>query len=290
MNMMLLEIFIIAGVIFYVVWYALKEPKPIVFLEKFFFCATAAWISEETSIILYGFYDYNSVWNLCIADVPLVVVIVWPALIHSATVVASNLLAQNSRLLPLIAGCIVLTDAMLIEPVSVNFNLWRWHQPGLFGVPLIGLLGWAYFAFFSVAFFVPIDLLKGINLKIPIVMVVSVIGTHLLLLITYWTFFRWTIRPLNPADGAGFIWIASAILSIFILVKRIGCRIELKTLLIRLPAAIFFYILLFVKQKSPMTLMVYSFAFILPYAVVLIRSICSDYSICSNKTLTFQKK
>lgn len=288
MNMMLMEIFIIAGVIYYATRCALKEQKPKVFLEKFLFCAIAAWISEESSIMLYGFYAYSPDWNLFIADVPVVVVIVWPALIHSATVLSSQLLSRTSSLMPLIAGCIVLTDAMLIEPISVNFNLWFWYKPGLFGVPLIGILGWAYFSFFSAIFFAPVPLLSGIKLKLPLLILVSVIGTHLLLLISYWTYFKWTIRPLSPAYSAGSVWIVSAIISISFLVTKIGFRIELKTLLLRLPAAIFFYTLLFVKQNSPTALITYSLAFIPPYMVMFIKSLYSHYPTFANKILNFQ--
>jgi hypothetical protein len=275
MNMFLIEGLIITGILFYVASCALKETKPKVFLKKFFFCATAAWMAEESCIMLYGIYTYGPVWNFFVADVPLVVIIVWPAIILSATVLSSCLLTPNSSLIPLVAGAIVLTDAMLIEPISVNFNLWRWHQPGLFGVPLIGFLGWAYFAVFSVGFFVPIGLLSRIKLRLPIMLVVSVIGTHLCLLISYWAFFKWNILSLSPTFSSGAIWIVSVIIFSIFLFSKIGDRVELKTLLFRLPAAIFFYILLFIKKDSPMPLIVYSLAFILPYIAILVRSNCS---------------
>ena len=272
MNMLLIEGIIISAVLFYVAGYALKEQVPKVFLKKFFICATAAWMAEESCILLYGIYAYSPVWHFFVADVPLVVIIVWPALIHSASVLSSYLLKPNSCLIPLIAGCIVLTDAMLIEPISVNFNLWRWYQPGLFGVPLIVFLGWACFTFFSVGFFVPIELLSRIKLKLSIMLVVSVIGTHLFLLISYWTFFKWTILSISPRFSAGAVWIISAITFSLFFFTKIGYRVELKALLIRLLAAIFFYILLFIKKNSPMPLIVYSLAFIPPYIAMMVRS------------------
>lgn len=276
MNMMLMELLIIASVIIYTTRYALKEQDPKALLKKFLFCAIAAWVSEESSIILYGFYAYSPVWNLFIADVPLVVVIVWPALIHSATVLASQLLSSPSRLMPLIAGCIVLADAMLIEPVSVNFNLWLWYKPGLYGVPLIGLLGWSYFSFFAAIFYAPENRPRRIKSKLPYIIAVPVIGTHLLLVISYWIFFKWTLRPINPIYSSGFVWIVSTIISIFFIVTKTGQKIELKALLLRIPAAIFFYALLLVKQNSPMSLVVFSLAFIPPYIVLSANSFHSN--------------
>jgi hypothetical protein len=268
--MLLIEGVIIILVLLYAASYAIKEPKPKVFLKKYLSCAMAAWMAEESCILLYGVYAYNPVWNLVIADVPLVVFIVWPAIIHSATVLASYVLKAGSNLMPLITGCIVLTDALFIEPISVNFNLWTWYLPGVFGVPLIGFLGWAYFAFFAAAFFVPIDRLSQRKLNLPILLLVTVIGTHLFLLISYWGLFRWATLSINPAFSAGAVWIMSALISFLLVFTKVGYRVELKTLMNRLPAAIFFYLLLFLKRNSPMPLIVYSLAFIPPYLSMLV--------------------
>ena len=271
MNMLIIEILIIAGVLLYVAGHAIKEQKPTLFLKQFLFTAAAAWMAEESSIRLYSIYAYSPVWNFFIADVPLVVVVVWPALIHSAIALSSFLLTPNSRYIHLLAGGIVLTDAMLIEPISAGFNLWQWYQPGMFGVPIIGILGWAYFTFFSAGFFVSIDLPRGIKLKSPFMLVVAVIGTHLLLLISYWVFFKWTITPINPVLSAIAVWILSAILFFLFAFTKIGDRIALKPLLIRIPAAVFFYTLLFARKNS-LPLIIYCLAFIPPYIAMMVRT------------------
>lgn len=276
MKMLLIEGFIIAGVLWYIVRYTLKERQPKVFLKKFFACAVTAWIAEGSCITFYGFYTYSPAWHFYIANVPLVVILVWPAVIHSASVLSSSLLRPNSRLTPLIAGCIVLTDAMLIEPISVNFNMWHWNQPGLFGVPLIGLMGWGGFACFAVGFFMPIDRLGQKWFKLPIRIAASVIGTHLFLLFSYWVFFKWMIFSISPTFSASAVWVISAILFSLFLFTSTGHRVELKTLVSRLPAALFFYILLFSQKDSPTPLIIYALALILPYIAIVINASFSN--------------
>jgi hypothetical protein len=271
MNMLLIEFLIIAGVLIYVAGHTIKEQKPTLFLKQFLFTAVAAWMAEESSIRFYGTYAYSSVWNLIIVDVPLVVIVVWPALVHSAIALSSFFSTPNSCYVHLLAGGIVLTDAMLIEPISAGFNLWQWHQPGLFGVPIIGILGWAYFTFFSTGFFSPLNLPGGIKLNSPLMLVLAVIGTHLFLLVSYWAFFKWMITPINPILSAVVVWIGSAILFFLFAFTNIGDRVVLKPLLIRIPAAIFFFALLFVG-KNPLPLIIYCLAFIPPYIAMMVRT------------------
>ena len=87
MKMLLIEVAIIAGVLIYIVGHALKERKPSCVSETLSLFAPwpPGWLKKAASD-LYGIYNYNPVWNLFIAHVPLVVVVVWPALIHSAIV------------------------------------------------------------------------------------------------------------------------------------------------------------------------------------------------------------
>ena len=268
MTMLVIEVLIIAGVLVYIAGHALKEQKPTAFLKPFLFCAAAAWMAEESSIRLYGIYDYSPVWHFFIADVPLVVILVWPALIHSAIVLSSYFLSPDSRFIHLMAAGIVLADAMLIEPIAVSFDLWLWHQPGLFGVPVIGLLGWAYFAFFAVGFFIPINPPGRIKLKFLFLLVVVLIGTHLLLLISYWTFFKWTTATVDPVWSVVAVWIISAMLFSLVISAKTGHHIELKPLLIRIPAAVFFYALLFAKKNS-LPLILYCLAFVPPYLAMM---------------------
>ena len=67
-----------------------------------------------------------------------------PVVILSALELAESLTKTRTTLL---CAAIALADAALIEPVAVRAGLWRWHEPGLFGVPPIGILGWAFFTF-----------------------------------------------------------------------------------------------------------------------------------------------
>ena len=46
--------------------------------------ALAGWLNEESCILLYRFYNYSPEWTISIAHVPLLVVLIWPLVIHSA--------------------------------------------------------------------------------------------------------------------------------------------------------------------------------------------------------------
>ena len=54
--------------------------------------------------------------------------------------------SRSSSRVALLGAAIVLADASLIEPIAVRAGLWRWTEPGLFAVPLVGIVGWAFFA------------------------------------------------------------------------------------------------------------------------------------------------
>ena len=44
----------------------------------------ASWIGEATSVYFYGFYSYSEQWWWRVADVPLLVPVIWPLVILSA--------------------------------------------------------------------------------------------------------------------------------------------------------------------------------------------------------------
>ena len=268
--MLLPELAAFATVAVYIVAHTSGQPERKQFIIRIILVCAASWITEESCILLYDFYDYSANWSLFLAHLPLLVIVIWPIVVHSAWNLASQIMQPGrSRLVPLTAAAIVLTDAALIEPVGVQTGLWSWNRPGLFDVPPIGILGWAYFAFLCVLFFEQRkrrNNAKWVNLPI---LIVPVIGTHVLLLITWWGALRWVKTSIDPALAAGSVWTLSLLLVSVILKRRTGTRIMRKTLLLRFLVALFLFTWLALNSNASPLLFVYASAFAPPYLTLM---------------------
>jgi len=108
--------------------------------------AAAAVLAENSAIEVYHYYQYDASWELFIGQVPVHVILIWPQVIMGEY----NLLKMNLKLRgwPVVLfGCIdVFNMAFVIEFICVNAGLWTWKLPNIWGVPLIGCMGWALFA------------------------------------------------------------------------------------------------------------------------------------------------
>lgn len=267
--MLFFELAGISIVVFYVTFHALKQPGGGHFLLRIVLVFAAAWIAEEGCILLYEFYGYSSKWNLFLGHLPLLVIVAWPVVIHSAWDLASQMLGSGHRLVPLAAGGIVLTDATLIETVAVRCGLWSWNEPGIFHVPPIGVLGWAYFAFLCILLFEEGRRRNATKRFSLLILALPAIGTHLLLLITWWGALRWVNIPVGPGLAAGSAWALSLLLVYAILRNRTETRVERKTLFLRLPAALFIYTLLALHASGSALLVVFAIAFAPPYLTLI---------------------
>lgn len=269
MSTLILELVALAIIAIYIVGYTLGLPEKREFFIRLVLVSAASWIAEESCILSYQFYGYSPTWTLFLADVPLLVIVIWPIIVHSAWDLASQMLQPGHRFLPLPAAAIVLTDALLLEPVGVHIGLWSWKEPGIFEVPFIGVLGWAYFAFLCMLHFGKGRRRNGtrrINLLIP---VVSVLGTHLLLVITWWVAFRWVKITVDPRLAVGVAWMVSIFLVYAILRNRTGTRVEKKTLWLRLLGALLLFTLLVLNANDSKLLIVYAVAFAPPYLTLM---------------------
>ena len=248
--------------VFVVAWRErLRERR---FLEELGLVAAAAWAAEDSCIRLYGFYAYESgPWSIYVDRVPLLVAIIWPLVILSARdLVRARTGLDDVRLISRVAT-IVLFDAAFIEPAAVYAGLWKWTAPGPFGVPLIGILGWSFFAW--------VASLALASRARWLVVLVSPLVTHLLLLVTWWGALRW-IPPLP--DG-----VAGALA--FGLGLAISSRIQAKPmpnaiLLPRIAAAAFFAALLFTREPPPALLLLWCAGFVIPWSVLTWRAVRSQ--------------
>jgi uncharacterized membrane protein len=264
-----LELVALAIIVIYLAVYTLGQPEKGEFFIRLVLVSAASWIAEESCILSYRFYSYSPTWTLFLADVPLLVIVIWPIIVHSAWDLASQMLQPGHRFVPLAGAAIVLTDAFLLEPVGVHIGLWSWKEPGIFEVPPIGILGWAYFAFLCMLHFGKGRRRSGTrrtNLFIPLI---PVLGTHLLLLITWWAALRWAKITVDPRLAVGVAWMVSILLVYAILRNRTGTRVEKKTLWLRLLGALFLFTWLALNGDDSKFLIVYGVAFAPPYLTLM---------------------
>lgn len=199
--------------------------------------AVAAWLGEDTSIAFYRFYAYAPGWHLHVHHVPVLVPLIWPLVILSARDVVSQLWPDAGLLRSLAIFGLVAFDASLVEVVAVRAGLWSWAEAGHLGVPLIGIAGWGYFA-------VGADL--ALSRKTPFAAIVyGPLCTHVLVLATWWAFFRWTARgELGVAALGGLAVLAVLALAVVRSRRRAGHAIPLDLAMPRMIAASLFVVLL----------------------------------------------
>jgi hypothetical protein len=277
--MLLFELAALSIVSVYILSRIFGYPERKKTITRFVVVAAASWVAEETCIFLYDFYNYRPIWSLYIGDVPILVVVIWPAVVQSAWDMASQLVGRSGRCIPLVAAGIVFADASFIEPVAVNAGLWFWKEPGVFSVPIIGLFGWSSFAFFCTLVF-QVKESKMNPWGLVFVSVLPVVGTHVILVCSWWMIFRWIRTPFNPSLVVGTAWAVSMSLLYGIRKYRIGFRVKRKTLLLRLPAAVLLLILLALSEGTSKYLVAYATAFIAPYLALMAQQYDECGEVC----------
>jgi hypothetical protein len=267
--MLILEALALALVAFYLILLVRGSARKKRVIIRCVLIAAAGWTTEETCILAYKFYQYSSSWYLTIGHVPVLIAVVWPVVIQSAWDFALQLTSPGVKVQLYASAAIVLTDALFIEPVAVSAGLWSWNVPGIFNVPPVGILGWACFAFLCIRVFY----IENSNTDRWVVWLMGavavVLGTHLLVVCTWWGVFRWFNAAVNPMFTAGTTWGFSLLLTWQILKRRTKLCVNKKTLLLRLPAAVFIFSLLTLDDGPSGYLVFYAAAFALPYLILM---------------------
>lgn len=228
--------------------------------------ALAGFVGEDSVIRAYGFYAYDGAWSVFLDRVPLLIVVIWPIVIDSATELARGL---GARRLALAAGAIILADAALIEPIAVQAGLWRWSEPGLFAVPPIGILGWAFFGAAATGWFERNDRQRRPPLADVAVIAVAPLAAHALLVATWWALLRWVNGPILSWGAAIAAWMMMVPLATLAWRRGLGRTLAPKDLVRRAPGAAFFFVLLIVWGRDVAPLVAYAIAFALPYVALL---------------------
>jgi hypothetical protein len=229
--------------------------------------AAAGFLGEDSVIRAYGFYYYSPRWHLFLDRVPLLIVLIWPVVIHSAWSLGRRL-APRASWQPLVGAAIVLADASLIEPIAVHAGLWTWTEPGLLAVPPIGILGWAYFAGAAMACLAQSEKKE---VAAAAAVVVAPLVTHALLVASWWLAFKWLSRPLPAWPVVVAAWVVLGALALMALRLHGGRDRALRAdLLLRGPGAAFFFVLLAIHGRDLPSLCLYGAAFVPPYLALLL--------------------
>ncbi len=264
--MLTLELLCLVIVAIHITVAATRAPSPSQFLRRVAIVALASWAAEDTCIRLYSFYAYHPDWVPYIDRMPLMVALIWPGVVMSSLELAQRLLGPlRQRLVPPVAGLMVLADASFMEPLAVKAGLWKWFEPGFFEVPPIGVLGWAFFSAATMVVFCRNDRLGRPWRADLWVVLVAPVATHLLLLASWWGILRWINHPIPSWGVAGFAWAVSLMLTLWAVAKRANLLVPLGAMSTRIPAALFFFGLLFIHGRNDGALIAYAMAFAPPY-------------------------
>ena len=182
--------------------------------------AVAGWVGEETCIRFYDFYRYSDAWWLHLDRVPLLITLIWPLVILSARDVARALGALSVGGIAVAVFAIVLVDASMVEIIAVARGMWSWAEPGYLHVPILGIIGWVFFAASAVMWLEWCD--RHARRWRILVVVLGPIAAHALILAAWWGCFRWTLRgAMTPP-----VWImmvpAVAVIAWLVASKRVG--------------------------------------------------------------------
>jgi hypothetical protein len=230
-------------------------------LRDYAVLAVAGFVGEETCITLYHFYAYAPGWHARVVDVPALVPLIWPLVVLSARDVVAALAPAKKGGRPLAVALLVALDASLVEVVAVRAGLWSWAEPGHLGVPVIGILGWGYFAAGA-----EIALARG---RAWLAVVTGPLVAHALIQASWWGLFRWTVRgALGTTSVAATALIGLSLGSSAWLLRRAGKSMPLAVAAPRMIAASLFLVLLVRTAPTEAPLWIHTLAVALPYFAV----------------------
>lgn len=240
-----------------------SRAEGLAFLRGFALIAPAAWLAEDTVIRAYGFYSYDPRWHVMLDRMPLMVATIWPFVILSARELAQRLWTRRAALV-LGGAAIVLFDATLMECISTSSGLWTWTEPGMFGVPLMGIWGWGCFAAAC------IWLMDALPPRLrPLVVVLAPALTHALLIASWWGLFKWITRPIPDWTATGATVAACLALTAAAVRWRRRARIPLDEMVARMVAASLFFVLLALYHTDRGSLVVFTLAFAPPWLTLM---------------------
>lgn len=227
--------------------------------------ALSGFLAEEICLRAYQRSAYAPGWHLRVLDVPLVALLLWPLVVMSAREVARCISPESfGARRSLLVGLLVIADASLIEVIAVRAGLWTFREGGHLGVPLIGMVGWGFFAGAADA-----TLARFPRWGALWVLVTAPLATHALLLASWWGFFRWVGRG-DLGDASLAIVTLSGATATFgaLRWRRRGIRIVRDVTLPRIGAALLSFALLISTAPRDQSLWMHVVAVGMPYLIL----------------------
>ncbi len=222
--------------------------------------AGAGWVGEQTCVAWYDFYTYAPSWHARLGHVPLLVPLIWPLVILSARSVVGALWPGSGGGRAALVGALVVFDASLVEVIAVRAELWGWAEPGHLDVPLLGILGWGFFA---AGASVALDLRhRGRHLGL----LAAVAVAHLLIVSAWWGCFRWVARgDLGDAAMLGLAMVSATALAAAVVTRQRGRALPLAVAAPRMVAASLFLVTLIVVAPDSGRLWLHTALVAVPY-------------------------
>jgi hypothetical protein len=98
---------------------------------------------ERVAIAVFRSHEYGASWLCAPGGVPVAVAVVWAAVLASGMAVAGRHGLGHASHRAALAALLGISLDLLMEPVAVRRQLWRWTPPGAWlGVPMGNFVGW----------------------------------------------------------------------------------------------------------------------------------------------------
>lgn len=275
---MYIELFGLATLAVYFVSGASNAANRRTFMGQYALIACASWFAESIAIYGYGFYEYSSQWNLRIGNMPLLVMLAWPAMIFSARDLA-RLFVASERRVSVVTVLIVLLDAAFMEPICVEAGLWRWNHPGMLQVPIVGILGWGVLAAACVFWLsTHRDATKGVIRFLLGIAAINVI-THTALLLIWWCCMRFLTVPISSSMSIAGIWSVVVVLIVCMLAQNPSHALPSSFVILRTPVALLISSLLLQSRINTNSLLAHCTAIFTLYGVGIAMTACRRLQI-----------
>jgi hypothetical protein len=249
------------------------EPERARLVRRLGLLMVASWLAENSVIHAYHFYQYSPRWSLFVDRVPVMILVIWPIVILSAWDLVKALAGgRGGAGAVLAAAALVFADAYVMEPIAVQSGLWSWNAPGLFRVPPIGVVGWSLFTGAALTVFDAVERRGARGAWDLLVLLIPLPFVHGALLALWWGVFRWVSRPIPAEAGVALAGLLSGALALLAARHPAARRVVRRDLLLRVPAAAFFFVLLGLDARDQPALIVYAVAFSLPDLVLTARA------------------
>ncbi len=241
-----------------------RRAGALAFAIDYALLAVAGFLGEESCIHLYEHYHYASGWHARIDAVPLLVPLIWPLVILSAREVRTALFPKLDPLrAALVVFGLVALDASMVEVVAVRAGLWRWAEAGHLGVPILGILGWGFFAGAA-----DLAMARWSGWRRIFVVPFALGIAHALIVISWWACFRWTLRgELGATSFIVLLGLSLLAASRALELRRDGLTIPFAVAVPRVVAASLFFALLVSTAPLDFALWMHVLAIGVPYAL-----------------------